>query len=173
MQIISFVLNALGLLSIILASLIKGEKMKQVLFFIFLSNVLVATGYLLTGNGINGAVSGYLAGVQSIVNYLFESKNKPIPKWLISLYALSFIAANLFFGGFNFYTLLAVAACMGFIAGILQKNGRNYRLCTVGVTAIWSAYDILTRSYNGLMTHGTLFFVNLVGILIHDLKKKK
>ena len=77
MPILAYLFNLLGLACIILASLIKGKKMKQV------------------------------------------------PKWLIGLYALSFVAINLRFGGLYFYTFLAIAACMTLIMAILQKSGKD------------------------------------------------
>ena len=40
----------------------------------------------------------------SIINYFFESKGKPLPKWLIGIYMAAFVGVNLVVGmsgGFN------------------------------------------------------------------------
>ncbi len=173
MQILSYILSGLGLVSMICASLVKGEKMKQILLLVFCGNFLVATSYLLNGSGINGAASCYLGSVQAIINYFFDSKNKPLPKWLIALYALSFVAINLWVGGISFLCILAIVATLTFIMGILQKNGAKYRFWTMANLVLWCTYDFLSRAYSGLLTHVPLLIFNTVGMMIHDRKKKE
>ena len=173
MKELAFALNLLGLAFVIVSSLIKGEKITKILILVLFGNALVAVGYLCDGRGINGAASGLLACVQIFINFLFQRKDKPIPKWLIGIYALSFIVVNLLVSGFSFPTVLAILACMSFIITILQGNGKNYRICGIINTLIWIVYDIITASYPALITHGTILVVTIAGVLIHDLKKKK
>ena len=75
MQTLSYVLSLLGLSSMILASLTKGERMKTILFLVFCGNVLVATSYLVGGDGINGAISCYIGCLQAGINFFFQRKN--------------------------------------------------------------------------------------------------
>ncbi len=171
MQIISYVLSLLGLASMIIASLVKGKNMKTILILVFLGNVLVATSYLVGGTGINGAVSCYIGGAQCIINYFYDSKKIPLPKWLICIYAVAFIALNLIFGGFSPLGLLAIAASLVFIMCIGQENGYKYRFWTIVNMAMWCLYDVLSGSYGALFTHGAQLFFAVVGILIHDLTK--
>ena len=172
MEEISFVINLLGLALIVSASLVKGEKINGVLILLLVGNALLSVVYLLAEDGINGAVSGLIACVQILINYLFRRKEKRIPTWLVGIYIVSFVAVNLAVGGISFDCLLAILACVAFVASILQKNGRNYRICGIANTALWSAYDILTCSYVPLITNGTLLMMNIGGFLIHDLKKR-
>ena len=173
MDILAVLLNLMGVSLAIASSLWKKATIKQILLLICGANLLIATSYLLQGEGINGAVSCYLAFVMAIVNYFFQVKRKPIPKWLIGIYALSFIAVNVFSNGFNLYTLLAIAAALFFVASLLQYGGKGYRFCSIFNTSIWSTYDILVGAYAALLTHGTLLIVNLTGMLLYDIKKKK
>ena len=129
----------------IIASLIKGENMKKILFFVFCGNVLFATSYLVGGSGFNGAASCYLGGVQTIINYFFDSKGKPLPKWLVVVYALSFVGVNLAVGGFKPLVILAIVACLTFIMCIGQKNGAKYRFWTIVNNSLWCLYDILLK----------------------------
>ncbi len=172
MQILSYVLSLLGLVSMILASLIKGQNMKKILFFVFCGNVLVATSYLIGGSGINGAASCYLGGIQAIINYFFDSKNKPLPHWLVAVYAIAFIALNLAVGGFSALGILAIVASLTFIMCIGQKNGAKYRFWTIVNMILWCVYDILSKSYGALATHIPLLVFTVVGMLIHDKKKE-
>ena len=122
--------------------------------------------------GINGAISCYIGFLQAAINFFFQKNNKEIPKWLIGIYALMFIGANLM-GEISWYSILAILACLAFIGGIAQKNGKKYRRWHVVTSFLWCTYDILTKSYEPLVTHIIILTVDITGIVIHDLKLKK
>ncbi len=172
MDILAYVLSFLGLVSMIVASLIKGQNMKKILFFVFCGNILVGVSYLLGGSGLNGAASCFLGGVQSIINYFFESKNKPIPKWLVIVYGLSFIGLNLAVGGFSMLGILAIVASLSFVMCIGQKSGKKYRFWTIVNMVLWCVYDVISKSYSVLATHVPQLLFAVVGMIIHDRKKK-
>ena len=172
MEILSYILSLLGLASMITASLIKGEKMKKILFFVFCANALIATSYLVDGSGLNGAASCYIGAIQSIINYFFDSKNRPLPKWLIAIYCLAFIVCNLVVGGFNPLGLLAIIASLTFVMCIGQSNGAKYRFWTLFNITLWGVYDVLSESYSALITHVVLLVFTIVGMIIHDKKNK-
>ncbi len=174
MQALSFVCSILGLVSMIVASLIKGKSMKTILFFVFCGNVLVAVSYLLGGQGINGAASCFVGSAQAIINYFFDSKNKPLPKWLVVIYALAFIAVNIIVsGGFSWLGGLAIIASLTFIMCIGQKNGAKYRFWTIVNMLLWCLYDLLSKSYGALTSHIPLLLFTVAGMIIHDRKSKK
>lgn len=155
----------------IIASLIKGKNMKTILLFVFSGSMLVATSYLLSENGINGAISCYIGAAQTIINYFFDAKKKPLPKWLIVIYAFMFVLLNLL-GGFNYLTLLAITASLTFILCIGQKVGSKYRFWTLVNMGLWCLYDILSASYGVLFTHGTQLVFALIGMIIYDRNNK-
>lgn len=172
MEILSYILSLLGMASMITASLIKGEKMKKTLFFVFCANALIATSYLVGGSGLNGAASCYIGAIQSIINYFFDSKNKPLPKWLIVIYCIAFIVCNLVVGGFNPLGILAIVASLTFVMCIGQSSGAKYRFWTLFNIILWGVYDILSESYSALITHIVLLVFTIVGMIVHDRKKK-
>lgn len=173
MNILSYILSGVGLICMILASLIKGEKIKKILFLVFCGNFLTATSYLL-GSGINGAASCYLGSVQTIINYFFDSKNKPIPYWLNIIYAVSMIAVNVIVaGGISPIGVLAIIASLTFLLCIGQKNGKMYRFWTIVNMLLWCTYDVLAGSYGPLCLHIVLLTITVIGMVIHDLKNKK
>ena len=169
----SYVFTALGTACILSASLIKGRNMKLILFLVFVANASVATGYLLGDNGINGAVSCYIGAAQTIINYFFECKDKPIPKWLVAIYALAFISINLYFGTNPGHTALVIIASLTFIMSIGQKSGAKYRFWTIVNMVLWCTYDVLSHSYSVLITHIPQLTFTVIGMLIHDIKKKE
>lgn len=169
---LSYVLSIAGLISMVSASLVKGERMKTILFLVCLANALVATSYLIGGSGINGAAACYLGAVQTLINYFFDSKSKPVPKWLITIYAIAIVVLNIWVAnGITPLGLLVIVASLTFILCIGQKNGAKYRFWTLVNMVLWCTYDILSASYSVLLTHGIQLAFTIVGMIIHDRKK--
>ena len=170
MQILSYILSLAGLGAMITASLIKGKNMKTILLFVFLGNIFVATSYLMTG-GINGAVSCYIGGAQTLINYFYDRNKKPLHKWLIAVYAVAFVVLNLM-TGFSWLCMLAIIASLTFILCIGQKVGSKYRFWTLVNMGLWCLYDVLSGSFGVLFTHGTQLVFALIGMVIHDRNNK-
>ncbi len=173
MPYLSYVLSVVGLICMISASLIKGEKMKSILVLVCLGNALVATSYLIGGSGINGAASCYLGALQTLINYFFDKKGRALPAWLVALYAVAFVVCNLLVGGFTALCLLAIVASLTFIMSIGQKSGTKYRFWTIVNMLLWCLYDVLSRSFGALVSHIPLLIFTVVGMLIHDAKKDR
>ncbi len=174
MLVLAYVLSLSGLACMISASLIKGERMKTTLFLVFCANLLVGTSYLLDGSGLVGAAALYRGAVQTLINYFYESKQKPLPKWLIACYAVAIVAVNLIVEGkLTALGLLVIVASFVFLLCILQKNGAGYRFWTIISMLLWCLYDVLAGTYSALLTHGTLLVFTVVGMIIHDRNKYK
>lgn len=173
MQILSYVFSIIGLICMILASMLKNASMKTILALVCFANVIVATGYLIAGSGINGAATLYLAAAQTFINYFFERKEKPLPPWLLVCYAVSIILLNLLVSGFSWLCMLVIVASLTFILCIGQKDGAKYRFWTIVNMVLWCLYDVLSESYNGLLTHIPLLLLTVVGMLLYDRKKQE
>jgi len=170
MGIPAFILSTLGTVCICITPLLKGKNMKLILFLIFLTNVLIATSYILTG-AFNGAATCCVAAVQAIINYFFERKSKRIPVWLIAIYAVAFVIVNVLV--FSHITdIIALVAALMFIIVICQKNGKHYRLWTLAKTVLWAVYDLITLSFGPLCTHVIEIAIVIFGIVMHDRKDK-
>ena len=170
MEILAVLLSTLATVFICITPLIKGKNMKMILLLLFLTNVFLAVSYALTG-AYNGAASCGVGAVLTVINFFFERKNKPLPRWLIALYALAFTGVNL--AVFSHITdILAILAALAFIMEICQKNGKAYRVWMFTNTGLWIAYDLINRSYGPLTTHAILLASIILGIVMHDKKKK-
>lgn len=170
MEILEFVFSALGTACICITPLLKGKNMKLILFLVFLTNVFIATSYIMSG-AFNGAATCCVAAVQAIINYFFERKNKLLPVWLMALYAVTFIIVNLFV--FSHITdIIALVAALMFIIVICQKNGKQYRMWTLAKTILWAIYDLITFSFGALTTHIIQVIIVVLGIIMHDRKNK-
>ena len=168
----SYLLSTLGLAVLIVASLIKGETIKKTLYLVLAGNLLVATSYLFTDNGINGAISSYIGSIQALINIFFAKKNKKIPVWLLVVYALSFIVAN-FAVLSDSVGIVALLATLCFVGCVSSKTGTGYRIWQTANNLLWILYDILSASYGPLVTHSVLCLFTMAGILWNDLRKKE
>ena len=169
METLAFALSTLGTVCICIPPLLKGKNMKVILLLVFSTNVLIATSYVLTG-AFNGAASCCVGAAQTIINYFFERKNRPIPLLLVAIYAVAFIFVNLLVFA-HITDIIALLASLMFILSICQKNGKQYRLWAVVNTVLWIIYDFITLSFGPLSTHAILLATLLFGIVMHDRKK--
>ncbi len=151
--------------------LLKGKRMEAILLLMFLSNAFIGTSYLVDGSGINGAASCYLGALQTIINYFFDRKGKPLPGWLVAVYAAAFVALNFVTGGFTWLSVLAIAACLTFVFQIGAGSGNKYRIWSLVNMLLWALYDVLSGSYGALLTHLPLAAIAIAGMFLHDRKK--
>lgn len=179
MAILPYIFSTLGLISMIAASLVKGKSMKLILLLVFGGNLFCALSYFV-GSGINGAASCFIGAAQAIINYFFDSKGKPLPKWLVAIYAFAFIGVNLLvtdLGSKDFKIIglcvLAIVASLSFIMCIGQKSGAKYRFWTIVNNLLWCAYDVFSGAFSVLFfTHIPLLVFTVAGMIIHDRKKE-
>lgn len=173
MEIWAYLLNIISAACCVAASLLKTKNMTIILFLSSAGNIIAGLSYIIGGNGINGALSCFLGGAIAIINYLFERKNIKIPNWLICIYSAAFVGVNIFVGGINIPTAIAIVACMCYVVAIAQKKPNIYRLWIFGNSLLWCIYDIIAEAYNGLVVHVVILTFSVAGIIINDMIKKK
>ncbi|MBR5239512.1 MAG: YgjV family protein [Clostridia bacterium] len=168
----SYILSGIGLAVLIVASLIKGETIKKTLYLVLAGNLLVATSYLFTDNGVNGAISSYIGSIQALINIFYTKKNKNVPVWLLVVYALSFIVANIAVLK-DAVGIIALLATLCFVGCVSSKTGKGYRVWQAANNLLWILYDVLSYSYGPLVTHTVLCLFTVAGILWNDCRKTK
>ena len=187
METLAFIFSTLGLIAMLTSSLLKGKNMKKILILVFLGNAFVAVSYLLGGSGFTGAASCILGSLFSIINYFFDAKEKPVPKWLAAIYGLSFVAVNIIVSFNSIVTfgdtvsvdykalvlcVLAIFGTLAFVMCIGKKNGAKYRFWTVMNMIMWCIYDLISGNIQVLITHIIQLSVAVVGMIIHDRNNK-
>ena len=171
MEILAFVLSTLGTVCICISPLLKGKDMGLILLLVFFTNALMAASYVLTG-AFNGAATCSVAAIMSIINFFFEQKSKPLPVWLIVLYAATFTLVNLLIFA-HITDIIALLAALVLIAQVSQKSGKAYRLLALANTILWIIYDLITSAFGPLCTHAILLATILFRMIVHDKKHKK
>ena len=148
-----------GILAIIMMQL---KNMKTILFFQIIVNLTASLNYILLG-GDSGAFISLLAIIQSIVMFLYNTKNIKPQIWVLLVFAAGYIsisAYNIVSSGEIIGILPAIAAIC-FCICLVQEKPSVFRIWGALNPSFWLVYDIMTRSY-------VMFFVHL-GILISTL----
>lgn len=169
-MVLSYVCSGASLLAMIVSSLLKGKNMRGILLLVLFANVLMAMSYVFAGQA-GGAVSCFIGAGTALINNFYDMRGKALPMWLIGLYALAFIVANLFVFSAP-KDVLAILASLAFIMCIGQKNGKMYRFWTLVNMCLWCTYDALGRAFGTLTSHCLQLGFTVVGTIVHDRKKK-
>jgi len=156
------------------------KRMTTVLIFNLLGNALVGLNYFIPYwvraaeqvEGVSGAITCGVAVLCLTVNYLFTSREKKVPMWMILIQTVVFLAANLLTFSHT-YDILALIAAMLFVLSIAQDTTKYYRLLYISNSLVWIGYDIFAKAWPNLVTHSILCIAIFISILVRDGKKTK
>lgn len=172
MTLLDGIILALSLLStacVILTSYIRGIKL--ILFLMAMGNLSIALGYLLD-ESYSGAVSCLIGAGTAIISGLYDAKGRDVPMFMICIYAVAFIVANLF--TFTaWYSSIALVASVVYVLSVIQKSGKFYRVWTIINLLLWAAYDIFAAAYGSLTSHTIMILFILSGIILDKIRDKK
>ena len=173
MNTLAFVLSMASLLCMLTSSLIKGKNMKLILALVCAANFLVALSYFLqTPMAVNGGVSCMIGAAMSFINYFYDKDEKPVPKWLVAIYAVIITVLNAVVMK-ELYDLITIVAGLTFVLSIIQKSGKMFRVYTAVNMALWITYDLFAHSYGPILQHSIQFVFFIIGMLVHDRKKSE
>ena len=167
--ILAQIFGFLGAISNMVAMQIDDKK--KILLFYVLANFTYGTNYLLLG-AISGAVICFVEGIETIINTIFEHKNKTIPKWLLVIYLLIAL-------GIGVYTYTSIIDLFAILGGILYvllitvKKESSIRKITFILMIIWITYDFIVKSYVAGINDTIILISTMIGIYRFDIKKGK
>ncbi len=147
-----------------------NKKMKTILIFNFIGNLLVGVSYLLN-KSFSGAAICAVACTQVFINYNFDKKEKKVPIWLLGIYAVAFLGVNMIAFA-HWYDVLSLLAALVFVISVAQSDAKYYRIFYMTNSFLWIGYDILAKAYEPLSTHVILFIATIISTIIRDRKKQ-
>lgn len=148
-----------------------GKRMRTILIFNFIGNVLVGLSYLLTAS-YGGAAICSVACVQVVINYIFNSRNIAVPSKLVLVYAVVFSAVNLVTFSV-WYDVFPLIAAILFVFSMVQSETKNYRILYALNSISWIFYDFVAQSYGNLATHIILFAATSIAMVVRERNSKK
>ena len=165
-----------GILAVIMMQM---KKMKTILAFQIIVNLLASTNYFLLG-GDSGAFMSLLAIIQAIVVFVYNVNDRKMHTFLLAAFALGYIsisAYNIISSGEIIGILPAIAAIC-YCMCLVQENPSIFRIWGALNPAFWLAYDLMTRSYVMFCVHLGILISTVVAMIRLDgffglIKKKQ
>ncbi len=143
---------------------------KKILLFFLLANAVGATGLLLLG-AYAGALIQFVFGIQTLINYIYALKGKPITWKLICFYlCLSVIASIITFK--SLIDIIPLCSAILHTITIIQMQEKRIRLINLGSLVLWIPYYIIFMAYANLFTCLCIIVSNVISIIRYDVKNK-
>lgn len=135
-----FLSQVLHIIKIIIQMVaVQFKDKKNILICFIIANVLSAAGYLLLG-AYTGLVACSIALIQTIIQYIYDNKNKEVPKTIIFLY----IVTSCIGGMYTYKTLIDILPIISLVMNslsLLQKDSKHVRVYTLLKYLAWIPYD--------------------------------
>lgn len=146
------------------------KNYKLITIYCIISSALLAIGY-----GLLGAYTAIGLNILGIIAYIFfyyfKTKNKNNPFYFIAiLWAVTII--NGIFTYTNWVSLLPTLASLIFYYSVWQKNNLVYKILGASATIFYILYNIMYKSYFGVISQSVLFIIALVGLILYIFELK-
>lgn len=169
MFIVAQIFGILVIITNVLAMQMKDKK-QIILLFVF-ANLFSAVNFLLL-QSYTGTIICIFAIVQTLVNKVFENKNKNIPIGVILCYVIiSIILGLLTFA--SFIDIIPIVCSILYTITIIQKEEKNIRRITLVNIILWIVYDIICSAYTAALSDSLTTISTIVGMYRLDYKREK
>lgn len=133
------------------------------LLFSSLSALLYGAHYFLIG-AMSAVAMNVVALIRGFVINYFDKKGKSNSIWLIGSFILFFIVAGAVTMT-RWFDILAIMASTIYTASLYGVNIKVYRWMSIGVSACWLSFSILSKTVFGAITETILLTMEIIGIV--------
>lgn len=160
-----------GLIGIVFSILSMQMKTKKNIMIMLLGlNLSSALNFLFLGS-ISGSLVCLFAVLETIINYLYDNKNKRIPIYIISIYVI----INIILGLISYkglFDIVPIICALLFCATICTKKESNIRKIMFGNQSLWLIYDITIKAYMFSISNILTLISIIISIVRYDIKKQ-
>jgi hypothetical protein len=156
--IISQILIGLAIVCIFISFWQKDNK--KLLFWLCLSHILQATGFLFLESWV-GAALFYISALRSFSFFLLSKYHIPNRKLLSITTLIVFLAAAVIATALTWqinYEWFVLAAILLFTFGCWQKSNHVLKIITIVYAAILIGYEVIIGNYTGIGLRAVYFF---------------
>jgi len=149
------------------------KDMRKILILILIASITTAINYFMSDSS-GGYVAYIIATLVALTSGIFTMKGKKVPIFVVVLYCLAFVVANIF-AYEAWYTAFAVVGAITGVIGTTRENGMSYHVWILANSALWMCYDIFAEAYYPLVQHliFTVIFAVGLGLDIYKNIKKR
>lgn len=161
-----------GVIGIIFSVLSMQMKTKRnIMIMLFGLNLASALNFLFL-DSFSGSLVCFFAVLETFINYLFDSKNKKVPIYIIAIY----VVVNLILG-FSTYKgildLIPIVCALLFCATVCTKKESTIRKLMFGNQSLWLVYDIIVKAYMFSISNVLTLISIIISYFRYDYKKKE
>ena len=160
-----------GIGSLINIAAMQMRKKNSILLCFMTGGTFVGIGFLCL-KAYSGAIVCFIGTIQTIINILYNRKNKELPKILIPIYMLSFIVAGVFTVEDTIGTI-PVLANLIYVITIIQKKESNIRKLNIPMAILWGTYSVFTGAYPVVISNTFILISTIIGIIRYDVFKQE
>lgn len=167
--IIAQIFGVIGIIFSVLSMQMKTKK--NIMIMLLCLNLASALNFLFL-NSISGSLVCFFAVFETILNYLFDSKNKKVPIYVIAFY----VVVNLVLGFSTYNSLLdliPIVCALIYCATICTKKESIIRKEMFINQTLWLIYDIVVKAYMFSISNILTLISIVISMIRYDYKKKK
>ena len=165
-----YVAQVFGVIGLILSILSMQMKTKKnIMIMLLLLNLASALNFLFL-DSITGCLICFFAVFETYINYLYDSKGKKIPIYVIAFYIL----LNLVLGLISFKSLIdiiPIVCALLYITTVCTKSESKIRKLMFSNQALWLIYDINSKAYMFAITNILTLISIVVAFFRFDYKR--
>lgn len=159
-----------GILGIIFSVLSMQMKTKKNIMIMLLCLNLASALNFLFLNSISGSLICFFAVLETFINYLFDSKDKPVPIYIICIYVI----VNIGLGLSSYHSpldILPIVCALLYCLTICTKKESNIRKIMFGNQSIWLVYDLIVKAYMFSISNVLTLISIVISYFRYDYKK--
>lgn len=167
--IIAQIFGVIGIVCSVLSMQMKTKK--NIMIMLAALSLASALNFLFLGS-ISGSLICFFAVLETFINYLYDSKNKKVPVYIIIIYVI----VNIVLGLVSYKGLLdivPIACALLFCATVCTKREYNIRKIMFANQSLWLVYDIIVKAYMFSVSNVLTLISIIISIIRYDLKKQK
>ena len=148
---------------------LQCKKRRDILLFFVIANVFGTAGLILL-NAYAGAIIQFLFGVQTLINYILDKKDKKITWKLVTVYMIMSIVASVVTFQ-HLMDIIPLASAILHTLTIIQTKESRLRLINLSSLVLWLPYYIYFDAIANIVTCLCIVVSNVISIYKYDIKK--
>ena len=160
-----------GILGIIFSVLSMQMKTKRNIMLMLLALNLSSALNFLFLNSIPASLVCFFAVFETLINYLFDSKNKKVPIYVVIFY----IVVNILLGASSYSSIIdiiPVSCAIIYCLTVCMNKESNIRKLMFSNQSLWLIYDIIVKAYMFSISNILTLISIIIAMYRYDYKKK-
>ena len=141
--VVAQVFGVIGIIFSVLSMQMKTKK--NIMIMLLCLNLASALNFLFL-DSMSGFWVCLFAVLETFVNYIFDSKGKKVPLYIVAFYVIVNIALGLM-SYHGLLDILPIVCALLYCATVCTKKESVIRKLMFGNQSIWLVYDIIVKAY--------------------------